>query len=183
MFKYIKVNKVSHGFDKYNTIVIVSITPDYLCDEIYYLDKGGNYLYQKFDIKKPDRINSSYSEFSLNEDQLQATIDNFSYVDINSIKEQYLSSKSDGNTINYIFFINGHEIVKVIEDDDYVSPDELQWGYIPMMFLRRQVNIKILDSEEGCYSCRKLNNVKFKIINDVKMRLGWDWDIINENHK
>jgi|GEM_PF-2461663 len=183
LFKYIKVDKVSHGFDKYDIIVIVSITPDYLCDEIYYLDKGGNFLYQKFDIKKSDIINSSYHEFRLNEDQLKATIDNFSYVDINSLKEQYLSSKSDGKTVNFIFFINDDEIVKVIEDDDYVSPDELQWGYIPMMFFRRQVNMEILDTENGCYPCNKLNNVKFKIINEVKMGLGWDWDIINGNQK
>jgi len=65
-----------------------------------------------------------------------------------SLQEEYLSAKMGGNTTNFVFFIKNDEITKVIKDHKNVSLDELQWGYNAVIFLRRQLDMKFVESYE-----------------------------------
>lgn len=88
-----------------------------------------------------------------------------------------------GNTTNFVFFIKNGEISKVIEDHDNVSPDELQWGYNAVIFLRRQLDMKFVESQKDIYESEEIELLHPRIFKEVKERLGWHWDYIEANKK
>ena len=66
----------------------------------------------------------------------------------------------------------------MINDDDGVSPDELQWGYVPLLYLRRLVSMEQITDIQACTGCIKLREQTPVIMKELEARLGWDWDII-----
>ncbi|MEI5984362.1 hypothetical protein VJ786_05530 [Sphingobacterium sp. PU5-4] len=183
VFKYKKVEKVSNSIRSFDKVIVVSITPEDLSDELYTLDNDGNYLYQKFEIREIDEIPGSFYQSKLKVNLLESIIDGFDFIDLDSLQEEYLSAKMGGNTTNFVFFIKNGEISKVIEDHDNVSPDELQWGYNAVIFLRRQLDMKFVESYKDIYGSEEIELLHPRIFKEVKERLGWHWDYIEANKK
>ncbi len=178
LFKYHKVKKSSQTNEDFDEIILATVSPDYLSDEFYYLDKQGAYIYQKFDVRGLDTIRYPIYRYRLKSSQLETIKRNFDYVDVDSLKEEYHSSHLGDRTYFFLFFIKNGKITKVINDDNGVSPDELQWGYVPLMYLRRLVSMEHITDIKDCPGCIKLREQTPAIMKEIEARLGWDWDII-----
>ena len=50
-----------------------------------------------------------------------------------SLEREYKSSWVGYNEIYTIIFLKNGKIVKTVLDIDNTSPDELKWGYVPLM--------------------------------------------------
>ncbi|MVZ65368.1 hypothetical protein GQF61_05835 [Sphingobacterium sp. DK4209] len=178
LFKYRKIKKNSQTIENFDEIILATISPDYLSDEFYYLDKQGAYIYQKFDLRGLDTLRYPMYRYRLKSSQLETIRRNFDYVDLDSLKEEYISFHSGDRTYFFLFFIKNGKITKVIKDDSGVSPDELQWGYVPLMYLRRQVNMDYITDIKDCTACIKLKGQAPEIMKELKLRLDWDWEEI-----
>ncbi len=85
VFKYKKVKKVSNSVRSYDKVIVVSITPDDLSDELYSLDNEGNYLYQKFEIREIDDAPGSFYQSKLKENLLKSIFSGFDFIDLDSL--------------------------------------------------------------------------------------------------
>lgn len=159
-WQYLKVDKRHKETVGYDAVAVLSISSSekYL-DEFQYINRKGDYIYQPLNTPTLSDSVSYYHKFSISE--VESLFSNFGHVNFNNLKETYLSTKSGGKTTYYIFFIENGHIVKTISDDDMVSPDELQWGYLPLMYLKQLYGLESISSEKKykvCDVCERIES-------------------------
>lgn len=166
IWRYLKIKKSYKSISDFDAISIFSVSSsgEYL-DDLHYIDRKGNYLYQRV-----ESLGASPKNYcKLNNDDTDLLFSNFKYVDLNSLRKTYISTRTGGKTSYCIFFIRKGQIVKTIIDNDMVSPDEFQWGYLPILYLRRNIRMVSLKSEKECSSCHDFNDLKLKILKEIKV--------------
>lgn len=181
-FNYIRLKDKPWVKQGYDEIVTVVINPYYgdLWEEMYYLNKYGDYFYQKFDVHSGNLDILDTYHYRLADDRLDSLFANFDYIDVHKMYDSYFAGKM-GERVNYLVcFLREGELEKVIDDDDGVAPDELQWGYIPLIYLRREVNMSHITNVKECSYCERLKKLTPSILTDLKSRLDWNWGNIGK---
>lgn len=180
LLKFNRVNRV-YDIKEYDQIAIARVFVDEYAfkgkyrDEIYFVHNSGDYIYEKYDMKRlKDTSEILYQYSRIENNATKKLFANFQYINPKDLKERYFSAKSGGNIVYFIFFIKHNEIKKVVRDDDMVSLDQLQWGYFPLIYLRRETNMERVEVEEDYPYSVEFKELEAKVIAETRRRLGWD---------
>lgn len=122
-----------------------------LCpDRFVYMGTDGQLFFWKTSFDEVHRVNRvhDFASLSINPKDKNSLLNNFNYMNLESLEREYKSTWVDYNKIYTIIFLKNGKIVKTVLDIDNTSPDELKWGYVPLMLSSFDLQHKALGNEK-----------------------------------
>jgi len=145
-----------------------------LCpDRFVYMRTDGQLFFWKTSFDEVHRVNRvhDFASLSINLKDKNSLLNNFNYMNLESLEREYKSSFVGYNEIYTIIFLKNGKIVKTVLDIDNTSPDELKWGYVPLMLSSFDLQHKALGNEKFTKEYMSLTD---KVNNTIGKSLEFD---------
>src|SRR5690606_34165504 len=115
-------------------------------DRFGYMRADGKMRFWKKSFDEAHQVNRihDFASLSIDPKNKDSLLNNFNYMDLDSIQSEYKSLWVGYNKIHTIVFLKNGKVVKTVLDIDETSPDELKWGYIPLMLSSFNLQHRIL---------------------------------------
>lgn len=152
--KYIRPSNPKNIFFDGIVISKLFLGGGYECvDESFYFDRQGCYYYKNSNDKR--------LVYRLNQKTINSVFDRYDYLDINSLKSEYIGGGTGASVHYSIAFIKNGTVIKRVIDHQNTGPDELLQGYITTIAELRKSNgermniennvLKLVEKEVGFF--------------------------------
>lgn len=169
---FVRKSSIQHqDFDAVLVSSMIFSNLSHCPDRFVYLQADGKMLFWKKSFDEVHQVNRihDFASLSIDPKSKDSLFNNFNYMNLDSIQSNYKSLWIGYNQIHTILFLKSGKVVKTVLDIDETSPDELKWGYVPLMLSSFYLQHRALDNEKFTREYMSLTNmVDSAIINSLK---------------
>ena len=133
---FVRKNKFQHqDFDAILVARMILSDLSHCPDRFVYLQADGKMMFWNKSFDEANQVNKihDFALLSIGTKNKDSLLNNFNYMALDSIQSKYESLWMGHNVLHTILFLKNGKVIKHIIDIDETSPDELKWGYIPLM--------------------------------------------------
>lgn len=134
-----------------------------------YLHKNANMLSwdRVFNWEKNEFETLNFSSLSISSSGQDSLFNNFRFLDFNHISSSYQSGGTGSKVINTVLFLKEDKVIKTVFDIESASPDELKWGYVPLILSSYYLPHKSLDKKSFKSQYLEMSDLSIKLFEDL----------------
>jgi len=166
---FVRKSSIQHqDFDAVLVTRMIFSDPSHCPDRFVYMRADGKMMFWKKSFDEAHQVNRihDFASLSIDPKNKDSLLNNFNYMDLDSIQSEYKSLWVGYNKIHTIVFLKNGKVVKTVLDIDETSPDELKWGYIPLMLSSFNLQHRILDNGRFAREYMDLTNMVDSVISN-----------------